>query len=216
LGLLGALFWLFNRWTLFVTITLQFDAIPVFLFVTSLVLLRSNRIASYLLLGLSMAFRQMGVLFVPIYLMWAWQPRDRAHLAKPAEAALAMGVIPFLASLPFIIVSPAGFFDSIWYSVARTPITHMGALSLDALLGGVGIAAKVPAMTLMLLVYYLAWRRWLPLYASVMLVLFAFLDFNSVLFNQYMAWFAPLIALTVMEMTALFRHKPSPEGVVPG
>jgi len=210
LGIFASLLWLFNRWTLYVTTVFQFDFIPVFLLVISLGLLPRNRLASYLLFGLSLAVKHVAILLIPVYLIWAWRSSDEGRLRQLVIGALAIGTIPFLASLPFIALDPLGFFSSLWFSVARLPGTHMGALSLDALLGWVGNAAKLPMLGLMLLIYWITWKGRLSYYATALLVMLVFLDFNSVLFNQYMVWTAPLIALTVMETTALHWGESDP------
>jgi len=207
LGIFASLLWLFNRWTLYVTTVFQFDFIPVFFLVISLGLLPRNRLASYLLFGLSLAIKHIAIFLIPVYLIWAWRSKDEGRLRQLVIGALAIGTIPFFASLPFIALSPVGFFSSLWVSVARLPGTHMGALSLDALLGWVGTIARLPMLGLMLLIYWIAWRSRLSYYATALLVMLVFLDFNSVLFNQYMAWITPLIALTVMETTALHRKE---------
>jgi hypothetical protein len=207
LGIFASIFWLFNRWTLFVTLDFQFDFLPLFMLVVSLSLLRRNHHASYLLLGLSLALKHIGIFLVPLYLIWEWQPRDKAHFGLLVMAAIEIAAIPFAASLPFIIADPVGFLNSIGYSVARSPVTHMGALSLDALLGWAGIAAKIPMLSLMALVYWIAWRGWLSRFASALLALLVFLDFNSVLFNQYVVWIVPLLLLTVIEGVAYMRMR---------
>jgi len=210
LGIFASLLWLFNRWTLYVTTVFQFDFIPVFFLVISLGLLPRNRLASYLLFGLSLAIKHIAIFLIPVYLIWAWRSRDKGRLRQLVVGALAIGTIPFLVSLPFIALSPVGFFSSLWVSVARLPGTHMGALSLDALLGWVGNIARLPMLGLMLLIYWITWKSRLSYYATALLVMLVFLDFNSVLFNQYMVWIAPLIALTVMETTGVHRGESDP------
>jgi hypothetical protein len=68
----------------------------------------------------------------------------------------------------------------------------------------VGIPAKLPMLFLMALVYIVVMRYRLNRYVAVLLILSIFVNFNSVLFRQYMTWVVPFIPLAVYSLT---RHR---------
>ena len=210
LGIFAALFWLFNRWTLHVTSIYHFNFIPIFFFLLSLSLLPKHKILSFVLFGLSLGIKHNAIFMLPIYLIWAWQleeqtassrqTREGGGVKRVIAATLAIASIPFLASLPFLILNLGGFIKSLSISLTRFPETHLGVLSLDALFGWIGIPAKIPMLVMILLVYLLVWRRKLGYFAAGLLVMTVFVDFHSVLFRHYMAWVVPLIPLTICEV----------------
>ena len=58
MAIFAALFWSFNRWTLHVARTFDLDFPPIFFMLLSLYLFKRNRLASYLLLGLSLGINK--------------------------------------------------------------------------------------------------------------------------------------------------------------
>lgn len=199
LGAFAALFWLFNRWTLHVTTIYHFNFIPIFFFVLSLSLLPKRKTASYLFFGLSLGLKHNAIFLTPIYLIWAWQDNKEKPIQSIFTAGLTIASIPLLVSLPFLILSPIGFFKSLLISLTRYPETHLGVLSLDALMGWIGIPAKLPMVGMLLLTYWIAWRGKLKSFTAGLLIMLIFVDFHSVLFRHYMVWVIPLLPLSVAE-----------------
>jgi hypothetical protein len=195
LGVFGALFWLFNRWAVHVTTIYHFNVIPVFFLVLSLALLPRRKMLSYLFFGLSLGLKHNAIFLVPIYLIWAWQDSEEKPFREVVIAALAIGGIPLLASLPFLIDSPLGFFKSLMISLTRYPETHLGVMSLDAWLGWIGIPAKIPLLVMVLAAYWVAWRGRLKPFTGGLLIMLVFVNFHSVLFRHYMVWVMPLLPL---------------------
>ncbi len=66
IGILGAIFWLFNRWTIDVLRVADIDFMPLFFLVGSLLFLRWRPRISLLLLSLSLAIKQITILLVPL------------------------------------------------------------------------------------------------------------------------------------------------------
>jgi uncharacterized membrane protein len=196
------LFWLFSRWTLNQTTNAQIDFIPIFFLLASLALFQSNQRLALLLLGFSLATKQIAIFVVPLYLIWVWQSSDRNALKQVSVATLIIFSVPLLASLPFIIWNAEGFFKSIIFSATRFATNHFKVSSFDELIAEampnfVGIPAKLPMLFLMALVYLVAMRHNLSMYAAILLILSIFVEFNSVLFRQYMTWVVPFIPLAV-------------------
>jgi hypothetical protein len=217
----GALFWFLNRWTLQSSQAVTYDVIPIFLLLVSLWLLPRRKLAALLMLSLSLAFKQLDAILVPLYLINAWQsvaPGSRARwraqiqtsrLWAVARAGLALASIPTLVSIPFffwpgrtIALNALAFFRSMVFEVTRDAALHVAAPSLDSLFGVSGGAARLPTLVMLLLVYGLYTKGKIRLFTACLLAMAAFIDFNSVLFLQYFCWMVPFIPLVILEVWA--------------
>ena len=198
----GALFWLFNRWTLYITTVYHFNFIAIFFFVLALALHPRYKNAACLLFGLSLGVKHNAIFLLPVFLIWAWQETNENRWRNLFRAGGLLGLIPFMASLPFMVSNLEGFTKSLLISLMRYPETHLGVLSLDALMGWVGLPAKTPLLVMMVLIYIIAWRHKTPPFVAGLLVMLVFLDFHSVLFRHYMVWVIPLFPLVIGEAMA--------------
>jgi uncharacterized membrane protein len=205
LALFSCLIWLFNRWTLYVAQIAHTEFVPIFFLLLSFLLFDKHRWASLLLLGLSLAMKQIAIFLVPLYLIQIWRSSSRDAVREVLIAALAIASIPAALSLPFILWNVEGFVKSILFSVTRYQEAHCDVLSLDVMLGLSGIPARLPMFFLMALVYICATRRRIGMYTGALLTLFVFLGFNAVFFRQYMTWIIPFIPLSICDL-ARRRH----------
>lgn len=205
LAIFSSIFWLFNRWNFYVTLVGDIDFIPIFFLVVSLLLLRKKERLSLIFFSISLAIKQIGVFLIPLYLIWIWQSPRRKHATKELLiAACIILSIPLLTSLPFIFWSAESLVKSVLFSATRYPASDFSALSIDAYLTPllpqfVGIKAKLPMLLLMALVYFISGQRQIGMQMASLLVMVVFIDFNSVLFNQYMCWVVPLIPLAIAD-----------------
>ncbi len=199
MAVFAALFWLFSRWTLHITMIYHIEFLAIFFFLLSLSLWPRHQVMSLLAFGLSLGIKQIAIFMVPIYLIWIWQISRSGSPKFLAKLILAMVGIPLLSSLPFMIWDFQSFFRSILISATRISQSHFGIPAVDALMGLEGIAGKLPMLGLMAIVYILVWRRKIGPFVSALLVMAVFIDFNSVLFRQYMTWVVPLLPLAAME-----------------
>jgi len=203
LGIFGALFWLFNRWTLHVTSISHLDFIPLFLLLLSLYLLPRRFYLACMVFGLSLAFKQIAIFALPLYLIWSWQTNHQNRFRHLFITISLISAGPFIVSIPFLIWNFEGFVRSILFSVTRIPLDHFGAPTVDTLLDFNVIWAKVPMLVLLGLAYLLGLAKRVPKYASSLLVMAVFFGFNSVLFRQYVIWFMPFIPLAVLEIFSI-------------
>lgn len=201
-AILAAGYWLFNRWALNITSTFSLEPIPIFFLIMSLVLFTRHQILSLIFYGLSLGIKQLAIFMIPLFLIWVWQTARKNPLNQTLKAGLVMASIPFITSLPFLIWNAEGYIRSILFSATRVSENQFGAPSLDHWLGLVGIPAKLPLLAFLSIVYLLAWQRRIGRFGAALLVIVLFVDFNSVLFNQYFIWSVPLILLAVYELTA--------------
>lgn len=203
LAFFSASFWLFSRWTLHVTAIAHIDFIAIFFLILSLLIFQKHKLSLFLF-SVSLAIKQIGVFLIPLYIIWLWQSENKNNIRNIILAFAIIISLPFLTSIPFIIWNYEGFFKSIIFSATRNSASHFIAFSLDTYISQVipsfiGIKAKIPMLFLMSLIYISTWRRQLGMYTSSLLTLSVFIDFNSVLFSQYMSWVVPFIPLCVCD-----------------
>lgn len=203
LALFGPAFWLFNRWTLHVTRVAQIDFLALLLLIVSVALFPRRRYVSLLLLGLAIGVKQIALFLIPLYLIWVWQEAEPQRLKKTLIAGALIASIPVITSLPFLAWDPKAFVISVIFDALRNPADHFDVASFDAMIGWIGLLAKTPMITLMILVFTLAWQRHIGRWLATLLVMAAFVDFSSVLFRQYFVWEAPFIPLAVLDLLRL-------------
>jgi hypothetical protein len=211
LALFGAFFMLFNRWSLELITIHDIDFIPILLLVGSLALLPKHRGLSFLLFGASLAFKQIAIFLLPVYLIWAWQLGDRRLSWKFALDLLWIAIIPALTSLPFLAWNWEGFVKSVLFSATRRSYAPNDVLSLDALMGWAGLPGKLPMLALMLLIYIFAWTKKLKPFTAGLLTLATFVAFNSVLFESYLVWLMPFIPLAAYEVSVSISSRSNSE-----
>lgn len=199
LSVFSSLFWLFNRWTLHVGKTADIDFAAVFFMLLSLYCFRRHRLLSYLLLGLSLGVKQVGILLLPLYFIWVWRESRDQPWKSIVKAFIWIALIPALISFPFLVWNWEGFIRSILFSGTRLAMASFNVYSLDEFIGLKGIAARLPLGAMLLLVYWIVWKRDLGLYLASLLVMTVFVFFNPVMFTSYMVWMVPLIPLTASD-----------------
>jgi uncharacterized membrane protein len=210
LALCASFFWYFNRWTIAVVGISHLDTIAVLFLLLSLHLFERHKVASPLLFGLSLSVKHMALFLIPFYLLWEFRAgTSETALRRTVKAAALLGAIPLVLSLPFLIWSAPGLLMSILFSATRMPAADFPGMSFDAAMGLVGLPAKIPMLGLMLLAFVGAVTRRIGRYGISLMVLTIFLDFNSVLFMQYMVWTVPLLPL------AVFAEPPQGEAATP-
>ncbi len=197
LSLLALSFWFFNRWTLSASATVAMDFIPILLMVLSLGLYDKHRNTSLILLGFSLAVKQIAIILVPLYIIWEYQ--QSRSLKKVVIAGMWIASVPLISSLPFLLWNSNGFIRSISFSATRTALNHFGAEFIDVVLNLSGLLARIPFLIMLSGAYLASWQRSMGRYGSTMLVMAIFIAFNSVLFTHYPAWLMPLLPLAVSE-----------------
>jgi hypothetical protein len=207
LGIFGAAFWLFNRWTIDVTSINHLDFLPLFLLLLSLKLVPSCFWWACILFSLSLAIKQIAILALPLYLIWAWQTGGEKRWKRLFQAGALIVAVPLVLSIPFLAWNAQAYVKSILFSATRNPEDHFFTPSVDVLLGVAGLPARIPVFALASLTYALAFFRHIPKYSALLLIMAIIFGFNSVLFRQYLAWLIPFIPLAVLEATRNVRPR---------
>lgn len=206
LAIFANLFWLFNRWTLSATISADFDFIPMFFFILGLIFFPYRLWVSGLLIGLSLSLKHFGIFIIPLLLIYMWQTKP---FKKVLIYSFSMIVIPCIVSLPFLLSNWKVFILSILFSATRYPFSSLRIDSVDALLGWVGIPAKLLMLGLLGLLYALAVGSKNHLYLLSLLVMSVFVFFNSVFYPDYVMYLVPFIALAASEVLKIWKPEVS-------
>jgi uncharacterized membrane protein len=201
LAVFGVLFWFFSRWNLRISASVNIDYPAVFFLLLSFWLLPRHRIWAFLALGLSLGFKQLDVILVPLFLIAVWRSERQHRIGAVLVAGAVLASTLLVISAPFLAANPEAFLRSMLFEVVRDPITQspVNTASLGIVLGLSGAASRLPFFALIALVYALFWRRKIGFYTAGLLALASFINFNPVLFLQYFVWLTPFFPLAASE-----------------
>jgi len=199
LAAFGVLFWFFSRWNLSLTTTANIDYPAVFFLLLSFWLLPRHWVWAFVMLGLSLGFKQLDVILVPLFLIAVWQLERRHRIRAVLVAGVALASTLVITSAPFLAANPEAFLKSMVFEAVRNPASHFEAASLGELLGLSGAAPRLPFLTLVALVYALFGRRKIGFYTAGLLAMATFINLNPVLFLHYFVWFTPFFPLAASE-----------------
>jgi len=193
-------FWLFNRWSLYVLKVAHTDFLGVLLMVLSIVSVGRWPMTAAVLLGTSLAVKQVGVLLVPLFLIAAW----RVHSFRLPKIFLLIGLIllmPVATSIPFLVANPEAAIQG-WLTAATRPAQTLyeGVPSFDQWLDITGPSKSMVMLALVLCAYVAAWRKSVGMVGGALLIMAIVIGFTHVLFHQYVVWFIPLIPLAIADM----------------
>ncbi len=190
------LFWLFSRFSIQTLVTRQTNTLALFPLLLSLAFINTRRTASLLLFGFSLVLKQVAVFLAPLYLVWCWN--DRKSWSDFRRSVFLILIIPFAATLPFIIRDYESFFMAIFY-----PTMHLapgGYAGYPAAVRSIHPALPTILMLVsMALVYLAALRRRLPEVTAALLVMMCFIAFNNIIFSQYFLWFFALVPIALLD-----------------
>ncbi|HZL94087.1 MAG TPA: hypothetical protein VFB99_10600 [Vicinamibacterales bacterium] len=204
-ALVGAAFWLLNRWSLIVSSVAHVDPLPIALLLVGMLLLETRPRLACITFGVSLAVKQVAIFLLPLFLVQVWLSAEERPWRHVGRAIMSILAVPVIVSIPFFLWGPEGFIKSIVFSATRNPDTNLGAPSFDAVVAGRlwsafgGLPARVPMLLLMTLICVVVLRRNVGFFLAALLIMVTFVDFNSVLFRQYMAWVAALVPLAMCD-----------------
>ena len=207
LAVFAALLWGLGRWSLFVVLIGQLDAMPIFFLLLSLALLPGKPALAFVLYGISLSLKQIGVFVFPLYLIWAWQSRPSDGVRAAVMATGWIAAVPLLTALPFLIWNAEGFLASVLFSATRDARSHFGALSVDASLNLTGLTARLPMLIVFTCIYGLAILQRVGRYTACLLIFMSFVGFNSVLYMHYPSWAVPFVPLAVLDQRTVSRQE---------
>ncbi len=197
LGVLSFFVILFHRFTLYPARVVHIDFPAIAFLLLGLMLLSKKSKTAYLLIGVSLAIKQMAIFLVPAILIYVWH---KNHSKKHTGIALVlMLIVPIVSLLPFLIDNPTGTMQSILFSANRTATGDFASPDLATTLSLTGLVARLPMLILLALVYAAVWRKEIRIYGAALAIFIIFIGFNPVLFFQYLAWIIPFVPLAISE-----------------
>jgi hypothetical protein len=202
LAVVATMFWLMNRWTLYQVRVAYFDFIPIFFMILAVILFPRRKKLSLLAMSFSLAFKQMAIFLVPLFLIWIWQDSQDNRWRHLISGIFLLGLVPLITSLPFLFWNAVGFLRSIFFSVTRDAADHFGSPVLSFYMNWEGITARLPMLAMMGLVYLAAWKKQVGKNIGALLAMLMFLEFNPVQFRQYFSWVMVFLPFVLVDISS--------------
>lgn len=195
----GALvFWLFNRWSLYVLQVAHTDFLGLLFLLLSVPLLPAYPLLAVVVLGISLSVKQLAVFVVPLFFIYLW--RNQGIRGKRFVLCIGLVlIVPLLCLAPFLFNNSQAVMKGLFNPVTRIAQSDYAAIPPLSVFVGMDQAYQLLLMLLLILtVYVVAWRKLTSLPAAVMLVMAIMLATTPVLFHQYFVWLMPFIPLAVV------------------
>ena len=198
LALIISIIWFFGRWSFHTLASLQTNFIAIAPLLLSIYFLPKKQNLSFLLFGISLAFKQIAVFLLPLFLIY--------NLSKPclktiSKRLLLILIIPFLITLPFLLDDFQGVLQSLLYSSGRASAVPAEGRAIDP-----GLRSLVMLLSFAL-IYYAYYKRQLGFAMSAMLIMLTFAGLHKVFFTQYYLWVLSIILITIYEHINQFKLK---------
>ncbi|MBD3388587.1 MAG: hypothetical protein GF416_05920 [Candidatus Altiarchaeales archaeon] len=197
LGLFGAAFWSFNRFSLIVLKDGHWDIITLFFLVWSIHLMERRPKIACLLLGAAISIKQFPVVLAPVYVLML---RERLGFVKSSALVLA---VPLLVSTPFLMWNSTAFTKAIGQTAVRPNSGVSMRFSDSPLLdftGDSGMLSRAPLIILYAILYALVHMGWVRPYSAALISFTLFLSYNPYIYGRYFTWIMPFLPLTLLEV----------------
>jgi len=193
-------FWLLNRWTLHLYRVSEMDFIPLFFLILSLALLNKYPRFSFLVFGLSLSFKQIGIFLVPLYLYWAWvYATEDSRIKSFVVNFLLIAAIPVATTGLFAIWDMRGFIETMLISITRAPAALDNLYPVSAFMNWSGVAGGLPMALLLILAITLSIIYRVEPFRASLIVLLIYIGFNAAFFPSNFIWVVPLLPLSIYE-----------------
>lgn len=226
-GYAAASFYMFNLWTLESFISLKQDLIAIaFLLASFFIFSRESnkqKWLAYLLFGISLGIKHIGIFVLPLYLMPLFFKERKPKDFMVDMVFLSIPIV--IPALPFLASNFESFFNSMLFSFTRTPkqgdlLFGYGELLVnysDSGINGTTIDYLLPRLPLLLAttlnILLLATKK-IPGSFYLLSSISVFAVFNPVIFPQYITWIPPLLFVGLCDY--INGNKGKPEGLPAG
>lgn len=210
IGLCAAIFYVFNVWTLNSIIYLKQDVLAISLLIASFYFLNSKKCTpiSYILFGLSLGIKYIGVFAFPIFLIPYLN--NKIELKKLVLNLLLLFLVLVLPTIPYLLEDFNSFSRSVLFSLTRSPSDS------DIIYGYNGLLVesnesfsdaeifdkfkpRIPLFIAMLLTSALVLLRKIKKGTYLFLSLLVFSVFNPIIFPQYITWIPPFALFPLLD-----------------
>lgn len=182
------IFWLFNPFSIFIIYAFgNFDIIPVFLTIASLVLARKQHlVASSVVLGTAVAFKMYPLLFLPFLILEGRNMKERVWITFGGVGVFLLTIIPFLGSKYF------------WQSALVSGLTTRMIYPDFGIGFGESIMVAVAALSILYFYRLAQYRQGVEIiwkyFLAAMLLLFSLIHYHI----QWLLWFLPLLIIFIV------------------
>ncbi len=211
LGVSAAAFYVFNVWSLNSFIYLKQDMIAIALLLVSYNLFTSKRYRwiSYILFGLSLGIKHIGVFVFPLFLTPIVFKEDSPRIFLRNMFLFVLTIL--IPTLPLFIDNPQSFINSMLFSLTREPFSSEILFGYSELLVNYNSAfdtgtlaqqmlPRLPLLIATLLCFLLLVLKKIPRATFMFLSVLVFAIFNPVIFPQYITWVIPLGLLALSDL----------------
>lgn len=200
LGLFAFFLILFHRFALYPARVTHIDFPAIAFLLLGLILITKKPKTAYMLIGVSLAIKQMAIFIIPALLIYEW------HQSKSVKKVLISFVyiafIPIVTLTPFVIDSAIGTMRSIIFAAERAATGDFASPDMATLLAFEAAWSRLPMLAMFMLIYSTALRKEVRIFGATLAIFTIFIGFNPVLFFQYLAWIIPFIPLAISEATS--------------
>lgn len=210
LGFLAGAFLVLNRWSIANVSSSKQDFIAIAGLMASFYFLNRKVRLAYLLYGLSLGIKHLGIFFAPIYLL---PLITKERKLKDFIVDVSMIAIPIIIpSIPFIIDNAKSFFLSIAFSFTRAPESDNGILygyqRLLTLYNTENYAnlstftlllPRLPLVLFSILNVFMLFTKRIGKFSYVLFAIIIFISFNPVYFDQYLLWLTPFVLYSIVD-----------------
>jgi hypothetical protein len=209
-GYCASLFFLFNVWSLNSFLNLKQDLPAIALLLLSYFFFRKSKFRwlSYILYGLSLGIKHIGVFIAPMYLMPLIHKQD--SYKKFGINVLLLFLTIFIPSASLFFDNPASFINSMLFSLTRTPLDSEITFGYNKLLTTYNpsfntgtlyqqLLPRLPLLISSLLCFLLLVLKRIPISMYLFLSVLVFATFNPIIFPQYFTWVTPLASICILD-----------------
>lgn len=210
IGFCAAFFYMFNVWSLNSFLFLKQDMIAIALLLLSFNFFKtkSHRWLSYVLFGLSLGVKHIGVFALPLYIYPVFVGED--SVKKFSNNLLLLFITLMLPTFPLFLDSPESFYKSLLFSLTRSPSTSEVLYGYNNLLVNYNptidkgtmfdkLLPRLPLLVAFVLGALLLFTKKIPPSKYLFVSILIFAVFNPVIFPQYITWIPPLALIAFVD-----------------
>lgn len=217
-GYCAAVFYIFNVWSVSSFIYLKQDMIAIALLILSFYFFRNKtyRWISYILFGLSLGIKHIGIFVLPMYLTPIFFKED--SFKRFGLNMLLLFSTILIPTAPFLIDNSLSFINSMLFSLTRSPLSNEVIYGYNELLVKYNpsfntgtlfqqLLPRLPLFIASVLSLVLLLTRKIPLSAYFFLSILVFAIFNPIIYPQYITWVTPVVLISLVDYMAPQKGK---------
>lgn len=210
IGYCAAVFYMFNVWSLNSFMYLKQDMIAIALLIMSFYFFRNKtyRWISYVLFGLSLGIKHVGIFVFPMYFTPIFFKED-SFKRFSLNILLLLSTI-LIPSTPLLIDNSLSFVNSMLFSLTRSPHSSEIIYGYSELLVKYNpsfntgtlfqqLLPRLPLFIASILCLSLLLLRRIPLSTYFFFSILVFAIFNPVIYPQYITWVTPMAMISLVD-----------------